>query len=82
NESAAAMTRVALETAIPVINGVLTTDTDEQAETRAAGKGRDCALAAVEMANLLAALEPEPEDDFDDEDEEDFDDEDEDLDDE
>ncbi|MAK56446.1 MAG: 6,7-dimethyl-8-ribityllumazine synthase [Pusillimonas sp.] len=79
NESAAAMTRVALETAIPVINGVLTTDTDEQAEARAAGKGRDCALAAVEMANLVAALEPESEDDFDDED---YEEEDEDLDDE
>ncbi|MAL00835.1 6,7-dimethyl-8-ribityllumazine synthase [Neopusillimonas maritima] len=79
NESAAAMTRVALETAIPVINGVLTTDTDEQAEVRATGKGQDCARAAVEMANLAAALEPESEDDFDEEDDEE---EDEDLDDE
>lgn len=70
NESAAAMTRVALETAIPVINGVLTTDTDEQAEARAAGKGQDCARAAVEMANLAAALEPESEDDLDEEDDE------------
>jgi 6,7-dimethyl-8-ribityllumazine synthase len=79
NESAAAMTRVALETAIPVINGVLTTDTEEQAEVRATGKGQDCARAAVEMANLAAALEPESEDDFDEEDDEE---EDEDLDDE
>jgi 6,7-dimethyl-8-ribityllumazine synthase len=76
NESGAAMTRVGLETGIPVINGVLTTDTDEQAEVRAAEKGRDCALAAVEMANLIAALEPES-----DEDDDDYDDEDEDLDD-
>jgi len=71
NESAAAITRVSLETRIPVANGVLTTDTDEQAEVRAEGKGRDCARAAVEMANLVAALEPES-DDEDDEDE-DFD---------
>src|SRR5690606_13208313 len=67
NESASAISRVALETGIPVANGVLTTDTDEQAESRAAEKGRDCARAAVEMANLVAALEPDSEDadDFD-----------------
>lgn len=74
NESAAAISRVALETGIPVTNGVLTTDTDEQAQERAADKGRDCARAAVEMANLVAALEPElDEDDFDDEDDDDED---------
>lgn len=65
NESGAAITRVALETGIPVINGVLTTETDEQAEVRAADKGRDCARAAVEMANLVAALEPEADEDDD-----------------
>ena len=69
NESGAAITRVALETGIPVINGVLTTETDEQAEVRAADKGRDCARAAVEMANLVAALEPEADDeDYEDDD--------------
>lgn len=79
NESAAAISRVALETGIPVANGVLTTDTDEQAQARAAEKGRDCARAAVEMANLVAALEPESDDDdYDDEADEDEDDEDED----
>ena len=62
NESASAIARVALETGIPVANGVLTTETDEQAEARAADKGRDCAQCAVEMANLVAALEPEPDD--------------------
>lgn len=71
NESAAAISRVSLETGIPVANGVLTTDTDEQAQVRAAGKGRDCARAAVEMANLIAALEPETEDE--DDEDEDFD---------
>ncbi|WP_353152976.1 6,7-dimethyl-8-ribityllumazine synthase [Pollutimonas bauzanensis] len=82
NESASAISRVALETGIPVANGVLTTDTDEQAQERAAEKGRDCARSAVEMANLVAALEPETEDDEDfEDDEDDEDDEDEDLDD-
>lgn len=71
NESAAAIGRVSLETGIPVANGVLTTDTDEQAQVRAAGKGRDCARTAVEMANLIAALEPETEDE--DDEDEDFD---------
>lgn len=82
NESASAISRVALETGIPVANGVLTTDTDEQAEARAAEKGRDCARTAIEMANLVAALEPESEDDddFDDENDEDDEGEDDDLD--
>lgn len=79
NESAAAISRVALETGIPVANGVLTTETEEQAQARAAEKGRDSARTAVEMANLAAALEPESDDD-EDYDDEDFDDEDEDFD--
>jgi 6,7-dimethyl-8-ribityllumazine synthase len=81
NEMAAAITRISVETGIPIANGVLTTDTDEQATARAPGKGRDCAQVAVEMANLIAALEPE-EADEDEEDEEaedeDFDEEDDD----
>ena len=81
NESASAISRVALETGIPVANGVLTTETEEQAEARAAEKGRDCARAAVEMANLVAALEPES-DDEDMDDDDDYDDEEDDLDDE
>ncbi|HEX2518339.1 MAG TPA: 6,7-dimethyl-8-ribityllumazine synthase [Castellaniella sp.] len=77
NESAAAISRVALETGIPVANGVLTAYTEEQAQVRAADKGRDCARVAVEMANLVAALEPESDDeddeegDFEDDDEDD-----------
>ncbi|NLC35577.1 MAG: 6,7-dimethyl-8-ribityllumazine synthase [Alcaligenaceae bacterium] len=71
NESASAISRVALETGIPVANGVLTTETEEQAEVRAEEKGRDCARAAIEMANLVAALEPESDDDDDYDDEED-----------
>jgi len=68
NESASAISRVAMETGIPVANGVLTTDTDEQAMERASQKGRDCAQAAVEMANLMAALEPESDEEDEDED--------------
>ncbi|OWT73809.1 MULTISPECIES: 6,7-dimethyl-8-ribityllumazine synthase [unclassified Achromobacter] len=74
NEMAAAITRISVETGIPIANGVLTVDTDEQAQARAAVKGRDCAQVAVEMANLVAALQPEEDDDEEDEDE-DFDDE-------
>lgn len=74
NESAAAISRIALETGIPVANGVLTTDTNEQALARAADKGRDCARAAVEMANLVAALEPDSDIDDDDDDDDDGDD--------
>lgn len=74
NESASAISRVSLETGIPVANGVLTTENEDQALVRAADKGRDCARAAVEMANLVAALEPElDDDDFDIEDDNDDD---------
>ena len=38
-------------------NAVLTTENDEQAEVRMAEKGADAARVAVEMANLLIALE-------------------------
>jgi len=73
NESAAAIARVALETGVPVANGVLTTDSDEQAQARAAQKGEDCARCAVEMANLVAALEPEADDDDEESDDDDDD---------
>lgn len=73
NEMAAAITRIAVETGIPIANGVLTTDTDEQAEARAVDKGRHCAQVAVEMPNLLVALEPESVDDYEDVDLEDDD---------
>lgn len=56
NEMAAGITRVQLDTGVPIANGVLTTNTDEEAEVRLATKGRDCAQVAVEMANLLRAL--------------------------
>jgi len=57
NESASGLMQIELDTGIPVANGILTTDTEAQAEARAASKGRDCADVAVEMANLLRAVD-------------------------
>jgi 6,7-dimethyl-8-ribityllumazine synthase len=56
NESASGITTVQLDTGVPIANGVLTCDTDDQAEARMQQKGADCALAAIEMANLLRAI--------------------------
>jgi len=56
NESASGITSVALDTGVPVANGILTTDNDKQAAARVARKGADCAAAAVEMANLMRQL--------------------------
>ena len=56
NESSSGITTVQLDTGVPVANGILTTDTDEQALARMKEKGADCALAAIEMANLLKKL--------------------------
>ena len=57
NESAGGITSVALDTGVPVANGILTTDSDDQAVARVSQKGADCAAAAVEMANLLKKIE-------------------------
>ena len=57
NESGAGITRVSLDYGMPVANAVLTTENDEQAEARMAEKGAEAARVAVEMANLLLALE-------------------------
>jgi len=57
NESASGITTVALDTGVPVANGILTTNDEEQALARVAQKGVDCALAAIEMANLLKKLD-------------------------
>lgn len=52
---------VSLNSDIPVMFGVLTTDTIEQAieraGTKAGNKGYDCALGAVEMVNLIRQIE-------------------------
>jgi len=59
NESAAGISSVQLDTGVPIANGILTTDTEEQALARMTEKGTDCALAAIEMANLLDKLDEE-----------------------
>ncbi|MCC7546529.1 MAG: 6,7-dimethyl-8-ribityllumazine synthase [Burkholderiales bacterium] len=57
DQSAAALAQVQLDTGVPIANGVLTTDDDGQAEARMRQKGSDVARAAIEMANLLRALD-------------------------
>ena len=57
NESAAGVSSVALEFGIPIGNGILTCETDAQAEARMGQKGYEATLAAIEMANLLRAID-------------------------
>lgn len=56
NDSCRAVMEVQLETGVPVANGILTCEDDDQAIARMKPKGTDCAQAAVEMANLMKAL--------------------------
>ena len=53
NESGAGVTRVALDSGLPIANAILTVEDEAQAWARAEEKGRDAARVAVEMANLL-----------------------------
>ena len=53
NESGAGVTRVALDSGLPIANAILTVEDETQAWARAEEKGRDAARVAVEMANLL-----------------------------
>ncbi len=59
-EAAKGVAQASLATGVPVIFGVLTTDTIEQAleraGTKAGNKGADAAVAAIEMVNLLRQL--------------------------
>ena len=57
NESASGISAVALDNGVPVANGILTTENDEQALERMPQKGAACALAAIEMANLMKNLD-------------------------
>ena len=59
NESARGVAEVQLEFGIPIGNGILTTDTDEQALVRCEKKGFEAAQAALELANLLEAIDGE-----------------------
>ena len=60
NECAKGIAQVSLEAGIPVLFGVVTTDTIEQAieraGTKAGNKGYDVACSGIEMANLLKKL--------------------------
>jgi 6,7-dimethyl-8-ribityllumazine synthase len=60
NEVAKGVSQAALSTGIPVIFGVLTTDTIEQAieraGTKAGNKGWEAAVSAIEMANILRSF--------------------------
>ena len=57
NESASGIAGVQLEFGIPIGNGVLTCDSDSQAEARMDAKGYEAAVAALELANLLDAID-------------------------
>jgi 6,7-dimethyl-8-ribityllumazine synthase len=64
SESAKGVAQVSLQTGLPVIYGIVTADSIEQAIERAGTKsgnrGSDAALSAIEMANLLRALPGSP----------------------
>jgi len=57
NESAAGVSSVGLEFGIPIGNGILTCETDAQAEARMDQKGYEATQAAIEMANLFRAID-------------------------
>ena len=61
NEVSKGIAAVGLESGIPVMFGILTTENIEQAieraGTKAGNKGYDCALGAIEMVNLIRGIE-------------------------
>lgn len=61
NEAAKGVAQVGLKTGVPVLFGVVTTNTIEQAieraGTKAGNKGYDCATSAIEMVNLIRQIE-------------------------
>ena len=61
SEVSKGLAQASLSSGVPVLFGVLTTDTIEQAieraGTKAGNKGYDCALSAVEMVNLIREIE-------------------------
>jgi 6,7-dimethyl-8-ribityllumazine synthase len=60
NNSASGLASVALESGVPCINGILTTDTIEQcierSGTKAGNKGYEAATTAIEMYTLLSSI--------------------------
>ena len=61
NEVSKGIATVSLESGVPVLFGVLTTENIEQAieraGTKAGNKGYDCAVSAIEMVNLLREMD-------------------------
>ena len=61
NEVSKGVAQVGLKSGIPVLFGIVTTENIEQAieraGTKAGNKGYDCALGAIEMINLIKAIE-------------------------
>ena len=61
NEVSKGIAHISLETEVPVMFGILTTENIEQAieraGTKAGNKGFDCAMSAIEMINLLEELQ-------------------------
>jgi len=60
SEAAKGVAKVSLDSGVPVVFGIITADSIEQAVERAGSKdgnkGRDAAVSAIEMANLLGQL--------------------------
>lgn len=60
NEASKGISQVSMQTGVPVLFGVLTTENIEQAieraGTKAGNKGADCANGAIEMVNLMRTL--------------------------
>lgn len=61
NESAKGLSAIALDHGLPIINGILTTDSIEQtierAGTKAGNKGGEAAATAIEMASIFQQLD-------------------------
>ena len=61
NEVSKGVAQVGLQAGVPVMFGILTTENIEQAieraGTKAGNKGYDCAVSAIEMINLIKAIE-------------------------
>ncbi len=56
NESARGVSDVQLNTGVPVANAILTTESNKQAMSRVAIKGKEAAQVAIEIANLVQEL--------------------------
>ena len=60
NEVSKGIAHISMETGVPTLFGILTTDTIEQAVeragTKAGNKGYDCALSAIEMVNVIGQM--------------------------